>query len=244
MFAIDASNDVPSLMQSVVGYNTTFDAATPGPPTFAVGSPFNASQFSTGNLEQRCVSARIAITSVGPPLYVSGVAFGYSSATQGTTFSNSSTPGGFASAAAAKRVSRDKMQKNALQLDQTHEDFAQSTVFDARTTAGQFTPTTYLGGLMKGNTFVYIPGDSNGEASVEIDMVAHWEVRGRTVTYIGTPNPNPEPVRSEQYYSRAFQMMRAATEYLPNEQTVLNAIGRAGMAYATATLTNQRRLRS
>jgi hypothetical protein len=77
----------------------------------------------------------------------------------------------------------------------------------------------YTGGLYAGPVFAYCDGSVT---SVWVDVIAHWEVRGRLATPIGTTN-EADPEGYFKSYSAISDVIRTAGNILGSPDQLLNA---------------------
>jgi hypothetical protein len=157
----------------------------------AKGAPFLSTEYANGNLEQRLVSWGCKVRGIGAPLTANGIQYGYVTPS-GSSIATNTTPFHLSSQANTRRslVSehRELRVQHALETYDKQAPYYSSANYlqlglDINTDTTPSVLQTFIG-------FIYIPPQGTGiKTAIDLDYVAHWEVRGRLATAMGGEAP-------------------------------------------------------
>jgi hypothetical protein len=198
----------------------------------AAGSLFPLLSFGAGNLEQRCVAYGFRVTHTGPPLATSGSAIYYQTPSAGV-LASSTTIASLRNHANTKIVPAHKLQ-DGKQFTWYLDDPKDLSTYQAGANVGGHSGS-YSGGLKQAGAILAMPRDGNGNVSFNIELIAHWEVVGRTVTLSGTPTFSDTPV-VDHLQSGYASAMRAAGNYVLNSRQLRSAAIKAASAAADSQI--------
>jgi hypothetical protein len=173
------SNNSPSIWEADSA--TTITLALAGGTCTAYGSPFVDASFGSHALEQRLVSAGVRITAIGAPLYRGGQMYGYwvpdSQMLAGTT-----TEANLWTFVNTRFATKSKKPLTLVFADQEKASY------------GNWHTSEYYGGVTgtptTAPTFLYCQADASGTTAFLVETIAHWEVRGQTVSTMLTSPPS------------------------------------------------------
>jgi hypothetical protein len=211
----DATNQVTEF--------TTLDALNTGTGFFSnvisTGSPFDTSSFGTGKLEHRCVGWSLRVRNTSSPIYTAGTSIGYAG-TDGA-LGGTMTASTVASLRSSKVVSMKEALSLPMRFNDSRDNFADHAQWNSTDVLDGITGA-YAGGAINGIGIAFLPNQAGAAVNMfaTFELIAHWEVRGRTVDNIGTINPTPAPATSESVFNYGISAMRFAVDKIPPEAVV------------------------
>jgi hypothetical protein len=182
-----AANDGVSVsFYNTAGIATTLNAlAVSALTVVARGSPYSAAEFGTGLLEQRCVGWAVEIHSQASKYNAHDMTRGYQTP-DGLAVSGADAASNY-QANFNSRVAACNEQE-ILKLVMAHDNLEElDDWFSSDGYRGA--SGTYAGGAPLANAVAFLPINDSTDAVYSMRFVAHWEVRGRTVSGIGTSKP-------------------------------------------------------
>jgi len=220
-----AATDLPSI--AVVSNGESIPPDTAVPNTYnALGSAFSSADFGGGALEQRCVAWGVKVRNANAKLYQQGVSYGYGNMNLYSSLSANTNPSFYENQYAARRVPNGEW----LVLRGACDDFNEATQWHTNAHLGGQSGS-YAAGLPHSHAVIVVDNPATGNTMSDIELIAHWEVRGRKVTSLGEPNPTPSPAMSQIIYNAYSGLSRIAGDALSTpaiQRAVLHAVMQAG----------------
>jgi hypothetical protein len=208
----------------------TLDSLTGGDGSLSVGSPFPASSFSLGNLEQRCVGWGLRVTNASAPLNTAGTMYGYSEMSH-AVIGGSATSTSIVGRSATVRETMHRCLSDPFTLLKGGSEWTELTNFhDSSFVDGS--NGVYAAGSRHAKGLVYIPQNASS-THVRIELVAHWEARGRTVTPFASLSEIAEPASAQAVWGAITQAVRGIQGSLPSNR-ILFDIGLQAYRYHRA----------
>jgi hypothetical protein len=221
-------NDSSSLWWAYGNPGDTFDSLSP--VTIPTRGPlFDTASLGSGSLEQRLVGAGLQITNLGAPLYAQGQIVAYQSF-QDETFPGTATLGDYSSASSLKYYSMIESHKHPY--EDVFHGYNQDTGLASPWQATQraYGAGTYTGGAPVTAWVIYVPPDAQGNVNIHLDLISHFEYRGRLATLAGEPQPADQP-----WYTRIMgsftSAIRGAGSLALNETNMRRIISAANTAH-------------
>jgi len=216
-----ASNDRHDMQKFWESDSTLInDISAAGEFLTSVGSPYATSDFGTGRLEQRLVSCDVRVTNTGPPLTTSGIAYTYGLMNP-TYINGADGPNVYKPQGATRYRTMKQMLDKPLEAKLSLDDFTNYSEWRATDKIYDI-DGSYAGTAQRSVGFIYLPHNPVDGVSAFVEMVCHWELRGRTVTPYGIGNPNPQPAVAEGAYGKLVGAIRAAGNAVPDARTLKN----------------------
>jgi hypothetical protein len=160
---------------------------------------FTSAEFAAGSLEQRMVSCGLRIKNTEAPLNTSGIIEGYNTPS-GLGMAGTQAAASYLDEFNTRRMTKHTNLNKWFEIQWDHDDELNAQTWQAGAAYLQkSTP----------DTVVHIEGNAANPASVVIEMISHWEVRGRTVAYAATPNES-DPSSFSKVYSAVSDALRMA----------------------------------
>jgi hypothetical protein len=226
-----ASNDKASFsVHKNVGPDDIINPLSGGDSGLAVGSPFTDASFGLGQLEQRCVGWGIRVTNASAPLNTAGTMYGYSEMSHGT-IGGTATPSSMIGRSATVRETLHKCLDEPFVLLKGGSEWSELTNFHGSSFVDGDSGI-YAGGSRNAKALIYIPQNSSS-THVHIELVAHWEARGRMVTPFASLSEIAEPASAQAVWGAVTQAVRAIQGSLPTNR-VLFDIGMQAYRYHRA----------
>ena len=240
--------------QSTVSSGTTSDGCefrhmivrAPG-DVVANGSPFKDAAFNDGALQQRLVGWGLKVTPSGPPLHRQGTMYGYVPPQSigevdplggppiGDTFADADLFSDYQSYPTTRWANVGKGETLRL-MDHTATTTQQERWHTSHESKG--VGGSYTGGMLKGIAVAYLPADSNDSGSYEVEMVAHWECKGRDILGLQTAN-EPDAGGYFSSFSKIVSIAEDLGRKLPPPATLVKGAMQAAQMYNTLNRPSQ-----
>ncbi len=225
-----AASDVPSVQyhSNAAALTTTLNAITWGPNNLtATGSMFTNSDFGSGALEQRLVGCGVRLYNTTSRFAAAGDVTGHTVVNAGGILDGTKTATDYYPFINTRYRTAASAGNNPLELTYTIDQYTDETTWRNTSMAYDTVTSNYTGGTRVGSAFVGIQGVAGEKVSVRLELICHWEARGRSVTLAGTVN-KPQPENAAKAFAATTAAARSAGPELTLGETILNEALRFG----------------